>query len=102
MVRTISETREDRYDLSWVGTKVKLAQKGLCPFCGSEVVINEPHKCGFLRDRTNVDNETEILKNDFDDSSLLVGLSWRIIEVANRIFKKYDNIKLYLIYPAAE
>ena len=84
-------------DLGWVETKVKLAILGICPFCGAIIDIDEPHQCNDLP--AVVSNLSNSLIKEFSETEvLLVGPSYFTITVADKIKKKYPNIKLYIIY----
>jgi len=90
-------TSTEKYDLSWVGTKVKVATAGVCPFCGAIVNLDEPHRCPLLPEVIN-QLEKPLFKEFSEDILLLVGPAWTINEAVAKLEKKYPKLKFYIIY----
>lgn len=92
--------RAQAEDLSWVGTRVKQAMMGKCPFCGLDVDFSDVdegrlHRCPDLPRRVS-----EILIKEFSENeALLVGPANLVYARAERILEKYPEVKIWVIVP---
>jgi len=92
-VRRREDIKEEP-DLSWVGTRVKLAQNGTCPFCRATVDFGAPHRCPELpRLKRN-----QIFTTIFPDgSALLVGPTNEVSAIAEITRERYGITNLSII-----